>query len=199
MSFGFFNSNKGKGKPLPYIGFKTKNQIKEAEYSTKKLDHDIELIQKHLLADEKELKELEEIYIKGFHELEHMHEALKNINLYIEKLKDIELKLRLLYSELIYKCDRNETSGISLLNEQILKLNNNADQIISRIMPTLDHLILRPSHNMYRDDKKRDSLHDIDKKARDIRDYVSSLNKNLRELKNNAHESKNKFNKIGFR
>jgi hypothetical protein len=97
MGFGFFNSNQDKGKPLPYVGFRTKEQIEKAIKDTSKLEHNIELVQNHLLADETELRELEQIYVKGFHEIEHMIHSIEQVKFSFEKIKQMEIELTNLY------------------------------------------------------------------------------------------------------
>lgn len=199
MGIGFFKPKNEKGEPLKKIGFRLEREAKNQQKEVEKTSQEISKLHDLILAEEHGLKELEQIYIKGFHELENMHNALEQIDDSLERLKQIEIELKKLYSELIKKYKKNEITGISIINNQISKLNNNAYQIMSKIMPILDHLILRPSHKMYRDDKKRDSLHVIDKKAKEVKKYFNSLDKELRDLNNEANNAKNKLNKIGFK
>ena len=199
MGIGFFKSNKEKGEPLDRVGFRFGNEAKKQKTKVEESTREIDKLHDLILAEEDELKELEQIYIKGFHELENMHKALEQIDDSLQRLKQIEIELKKLYSELINKYQKNEISGISIINKQILKLNNNANQIMSKIRPILDHLILRPSHKMYRDDKKRNSLHKIDKKAKEVQNYFNSLNKELSNLNQEANNAKKKLNKIGFK
>lgn len=200
MSFGFFNSNKDKGKPLPYMGFQTKAQIEEARKKTEKTEQDIEFIQKHLLADEKQLKELEDIYVNGFHEIKHLIDSIEQVKHFFDKIKQMEIEVIGLYANLINAYKNQHFSDALKIREQISFLSNNADQIISRIEPILDQLILKPSHKMYRDDNLRDHLHDIDKNAKKISDELHSIKKKMSDLNDESEKARKEHRrKIGFR
>lgn len=203
MGIGFFESKNEKGEPQQHLGFKTESQInnaKEEIKDTQRIKNKIDNLKKTILEDQKEIQKLEEFYKNGFHTLEKMYETLETVLLFLDKLKKIETRLVIMYSELIKSYNEKRYSDSFKLKQNIAEQTKNSNIIINKLEPIINSIILKPSHEMYRDDKKRNHLKIIDKKAKIIWDDVLSVEKNIKKIYNDAQNyKKDDKRKIGFK